>query len=116
MKQELPSRFSLAFLLALGAANVGAETVGPEQATTEDQEALAADPEADQTAAVAEALLNPLSSLWIMFAQNDTVWMDGDTLDDLGEGGVVQNTTLLQPVMPFQLTENWKMIFRLASK
>ncbi len=112
MKQELPSRFSLAFLLALGAANVGAETVGPEQATTEDQEALAADPEADQAAAVAEALLNPLSSLWIMFAQNDTIWMDGDTLDDLGEGGVVQNTTLLQPVMPFQLTENWKMIFR----
>ncbi len=112
MKQELPSRFSLAFLLALGAANVGAETVGPEQATTEDQEALAADPEADQTAAVAEALLNPLSSLWIMFAQNDTIWMDGDTLDDLGEGGVVQNTTLLQPVMPFQLTESWKMIFR----
>lgn len=108
MKQKQLTRgLSLALLLALSASHVGAETVGPEPVSAEDQ----ATPDAEQ-AAIAEAMNNPLSSLWILFAQNDITWMDGDRLDDLGKSGVVQNTTLLQPVMPFQLTENWKIIFR----
>jgi hypothetical protein len=67
---------------------------------------------AAEQAAIAEALNNPLSSLWIMFIQNDTYWYKGDLADRLGKGSLVQNVTLLQPVMPFQLTENWKLIFR----
>jgi hypothetical protein len=67
---------------------------------------------AAEQAAIAEALNNPLSSLWIMFTQNDTTWYKGDLVDDLGKSTLVQNTTLIQPVMPFQLTENWKAIFR----
>jgi hypothetical protein len=68
--------------------------------------------EADQEAQIAEAMANPLSSLWLLFLQNDTKWYDGDLLDRLGEDIKVQNTTLIQPVMPFQLTEKWKLIFR----
>ena len=95
-------------LLVLCATNVGAETAGPEPVSAEDQAAA----EVAEAEAIAEAMNNPLSSLWLMFAQNDTIWMDGDLLDDLGESSQVQNTTLLQPVMPFQLTEEWKVIFR----
>ncbi|WP_354625144.1 hypothetical protein [Psychromonas sp. MME2] len=44
--------------------------------------------------------------------QNDTTWYDGDYLDFLGEDKKVYNTTTIEPVMPFQLTENIKYIFR----
>lgn len=39
----------------------------------------------DEDAKIAEAMLNPLSYLWLMFTQNDTKWFDGDILDRLGE-------------------------------
>ena len=68
--------------------------------------------EAQSQAELAEALANPLSYLWLMFAQNDTKWFEGDLLDDLNEDGKVMNTTLIQPVMSVQMTEEWKMIFR----
>lgn len=61
---------------------------------------------------IAEAMLNPLSYLWLMFMQNDTTWYDGDILDKLGEDKKVQNTTLLMPVFSQQLTESWKTIIR----
>ena len=49
---------------------------------------------------------------WLLFLQNDTTWYDGDALDFLGEDEKVFNTTTIQPVLPFQLTENWKYILR----
>ncbi len=61
---------------------------------------------------IAEAMLNPLSYLWLMFMQNDTISYDGDLLDRLGEDSVLQNTTLIMPVLSQQLTVDWKMIFR----
>jgi len=63
-------------------------------------------------AEIAEAINNPLSSLWLLFAQNDTKWYGGNLLDTLGESDKVMNTTLIQPVMPMQITKDWKMIFR----
>jgi hypothetical protein len=68
--------------------------------------------EADEAAKIAEALANPLSYLWLMFTQNDTMWYDGDILDRLGEDTKVMNTTLIMPVLSMQLTEKWKTIFR----
>ena len=68
--------------------------------------------DAEEQARIAEAMNNPLSSLWLLFMQNDTKWFKGDILDDLDEDTKLQNTTLIQPVMPFQLTEEWKLIFR----
>jgi hypothetical protein len=62
--------------------------------------------------AVAEAMANPLSYLWMLSTQNDTIWYDGDLVDDLGEDAKVQNTLLINPVLSMQLTENWKAIFR----
>jgi len=59
-------------------------------------------------AEIAEAINNPLSSLWLLFGQNDTKWYGGDAPDS----GQVWNTTLIEPVMPMQLTDQWKMILR----
>lgn len=70
--------------------------------------------DAEEQAKIAEALANPLSSLWLMFIQSDTSWYDGDLLDALNEDTKVQNTTLIMPVMPFKLTEEWQSIFRLV--
>ena len=66
----------------------------------------------DEDAKIAEAMLNPLSYLWLAFIQNDTTWYDGSILDRLGEDSKVQNTTLLMPVLSMQLTEKWKTIIR----
>ena len=68
--------------------------------------------QAESDAAIAEAMLNPLSHLWLLFAQNDTIRYEGDKLDALGVDYPTQNITLLMPVLSQQLTENWKMIFR----
>ncbi len=61
---------------------------------------------------IAEMINNPLGELWLLFLQNDLTWYDGDALDYLGEDKKVFNTTTIQPVLPFQLTRNWKYIFR----
>lgn len=61
---------------------------------------------------IAEAMLNPLSHLWLLFAQSDFISYDGDVLNALGKDAQLQNTTLLMPVLSQQLTEDWKMIFR----
>ncbi len=62
--------------------------------------------------AIGEAMANPLSYLWLMFTQNDTIWYDGDLADDLGEDSKVQNSYLINPVIPMQLTEKWKLVLR----
>lgn len=80
--------------------------------TTADSGTGAGSKEMDEDAKIAEAMLNPLSYLWLMFTQNDTKWFDGDILDRLGEDTKVQNTTLVMPVLSVQLTEKWKTILR----
>ncbi len=62
--------------------------------------------------ALGEAMANPLSNLWLLFMQNDTIWHDGDLLDDNNKDAKAQNTFLLNPVLSVQLTENWKTILR----
>ena len=65
-----------------------------------------------EAAAIAEALSNPLSYLWLMFMQNDTITYTGDILDTLGEDDLVNNTLIIQPVLSIQLTEKWKTVLR----
>lgn len=65
-----------------------------------------------EMAQIAEALANPLSYLWLLFTQVDTVSYDGDILDALGEDDVVNSTLLVQPVLSIQLTGEWKTVFR----
>lgn len=65
-----------------------------------------------EMAQLAEAMANPLSYLWLIFTQTDTVSYDGDILDTLGEDDLVNNTLLLQPVLSIQLTKEWKTVFR----
>lgn len=67
---------------------------------------------AAQQAAIAEALANPLSYLWLGFIQNDVINYTGDLIDALGEKDVVNNTTLIMPVLSIQLTEKWKTVIR----
>jgi len=70
------------------------------------------DSEAAEQAKIAEALANPLSYLWMTFMQHDMTWYDGDLLDDLNEDSKLMHTTMIQPVLSFQLTEAWKAIVR----
>ncbi len=72
----------------------------------------AASAAAAQQAAIAEALANPLSYLWLGFIQNDVINYTGDLIDALGEKDVVNNTTLIMPVLSIQLTEKWKTVIR----
>lgn len=68
--------------------------------------------EEDDMAAIGEAMANPLSYLWLMFTQNDTISHSGDVLDALGEDDIVNNTFIIQPVLSVQLTEKWKTVLR----
>ena len=65
-----------------------------------------------EMAQLAEAMANPLSYLWMLFTQVDTISYDGDVLDAIGEDDVVNTTMLIQPVLSMQLTHDWKMVFR----
>ncbi len=75
-------------------------------------EAASADEAAAEAALIAEALANPLSYLWLMFMQNDTLTYSGSIIDQLGLPDVTNNTLLIQPVLSIQLTEKWKTVIR----
>jgi hypothetical protein len=68
--------------------------------------------DAAEQAKIAQALANPLSQLWMVFIQHDMTWYDGDLADDLNEDSKLMHTTMIQPVLSFQLTETWKTIIR----
>jgi hypothetical protein len=61
------------------------------------------------TAEIAKMMKNPLSYLWMFATQNDTYWIDGDLK---GADKVHVNTFTIMPVMPMQLTENYKLVVR----
>lgn len=63
-------------------------------------------------AEIAEMINNPLGNLWMLFMQNDTMRISGDILDQFDEDDKVFNTFMIMPVMPMQLTDNYKYIFR----
>ena len=56
---------------------------------------------------VATQSQNPVGGLWMLWFQNDMKVMEGP-----GDGKRIFNTTVFQPVMPVQLTEEWKLINR----
>ncbi len=100
-------KLTVAGLMGIGVATA-ADTNGTGNGTSSD-----APKEGRYTQAqINEMINNPLGELWLLFAQNDVTIIDGDALDFLGEDRKIFNTTTLQPVMPFQLTEKWKYIFR----
>ena len=66
---------------------------------------------------IAKQSSNPMSSLWMLWLQNDTTKLRGDLLLDspIGEGPKIFNSTVFQPVMsfPFKLKEKpFNFIFR----
>ena len=105
MKLDKMRRLKI-FLLGLGCLLLVAKT------------GFAADPKAEETsggytqAQINEMINNPLGELWMLVVQNDTFFYGGDILDRLDMDNRVMNSTLLMPVMPMQLTENWKLIAR----
>lgn len=56
-------------------------------------------------------LSNPLSDVWALFTELDVNWFRGDLSDGDYKVG---SDMLLQPVMPFPLTNDWNMITRPA--
>jgi hypothetical protein len=89
-----------------------ADATGASTRNSSDTSSSEKNDEMDEDAQIAEAMLNPLSYLWLAFMQNDTTWYDGDLMDQLNEDSKVQNTTLIMPVLSMQLTEKWKTIIR----
>jgi hypothetical protein len=83
-----------------------------EYAVSETKEESAAGQDGYTDAEIAEMINNPLGNLWMLFSQNDTKWISGDALDRLGESDKVFNSFMLMPVMPMQLTDDVKYIFR----
>jgi hypothetical protein len=68
--------------------------------------ALAQDDE--ELAEIARKLDNPLSDLWMIFLENQMQRYRGFPAD----GSQWVNSTVVQPVMPVSLTENWNLITR----
>jgi len=58
---------------------------------------------------IAEMINNPLSYLWMTAIQNDTFYYDGDIP---GANKIRVNRLMLMPVMPFQLTDDIKVVAR----
>jgi hypothetical protein len=57
-------------------------------------------------------MANPFSYLWFGQIQNNTYWWDGDLVDFFDKDKRVMNTTLIQPVMSVQFTEDSRLICR----
>jgi hypothetical protein len=62
----------------------------------------------DELAEISRKLDNPLSDLWMIFLQNDMSRYRGFPAD----GSQWVNSTVIQPVMPLSLTEDWNLITR----
>lgn len=58
---------------------------------------------------IAAKLSNPLSDVWALFTEFDFNWSEGDVSDGEHKFG---SAMLFQPVMPFKLTQDWKLITR----
>jgi hypothetical protein len=93
-RSMIMKKITLKLLTAI-AANALTTTIASAQEMSQDE--------------VADMIANPLSYLWMMAMQNDTIFMDGDIP---GADKIAVNRFTIMPVMPFQLTENHKLMFR----
>ena len=59
-------------------------------------------------AEVGKKLSDPLSDVWALFTEFNHTWSDGDVTNGHEEGTHI----IFQPIMPFKLTENYKLITR----
>jgi hypothetical protein len=59
-------------------------------------------------AAVGQKLSDPLSDIWALFTEFNQTWSDGD----LTNGHEEATHIIFQPIMPFKLTANYKLITR----
>ena len=53
-------------------------------------------------------LSDPLSDIWALFTEFNHTWSDGDATNGHEEGTHI----IFQPIMPFKLTANYKLITR----
>jgi hypothetical protein len=88
--------------LAFGVALV---FTAPELSAHTDAEKSAA---SDTAAEAGQKLSNPLSDVWALFTEFDATYSDGDLVD----GHRSSRAMIFQPIMPFEFSENWKMITR----
>ena len=61
-----------------------------------------------QAAEAGKKLSDPLSDVWALFTDFDFTYSDGDFVDGHRSG----QTMIFQPIMPFEFSDNWKMITR----
>jgi hypothetical protein len=63
----------------------------------------------DNLAELGAKLSNPLSDVWALFTEFDFNWSEGDISDGEHKFG---SDMLFQPILPFKLTNDWKLITR----
>ena len=83
---------------------LGAVVALPASAANEDGDGII-EPGEDETAELARAVQNPIASLISLPFQNNTNF-------DVGPRDKTQNIMNIQPVIPFELNENWNLITR----
>jgi hypothetical protein len=93
----------------LAAALVGVLGLTATAAMAQEPKPQAADGGHGNLAELGAKLSNPLSYVWALFTEFDVNWSEGDISDGEHKMG---GDMLFQPVMPFKLTEDWKLITR----
>ncbi len=88
----------VALLVAMVASVAVAVPAGP----------AVAQPTEEELAEISRMLDNPLGELWMIFIENQAQRYRGFP----AKGSMWVNSTIVQPVMPLSLTENWNLITR----
>jgi len=103
------------FTMTIADAMVAIVLIGAGSASTSAQAADTAKPAAPaggghaSAAEIGKKLSNPLSDVWALFTEFDYIRSKGDLS---GQGSKTGTDMIFQPVMPFKLTKDWKMITR----
>ena len=70
---------------------------------------IASAAEEHSAAEVGKKLADPLSDIWALFTEVDYTWSEGKLTDGKWRSG---QAVIFQPIMPINLSENWKLITR----
>jgi hypothetical protein len=100
-KPALPGSRRLAWGLVLFLALVSSGVLA--------QDAKAAKTSGDSLSELGAKLSDPTSDVWALFTEFDFTWSRGDLSDNDYKFG---SDMIFQPIMPFKITENWKMLTR----
>jgi hypothetical protein len=105
-KPTMPGWRRLALPLVLLLTIVSSDVIAGETKTTKPADSGT---EHGSLSELSSKLSNPLSDVWALFTEIDLNWSRGDLSDNDYKFGT---DVIFEPIMPFQVTKDWKMITR----